>query len=50
MAPIVMNTQEQLRQAFGELEKGHVFLKSKVGQASEFCATTWCRPPVALTF
>jgi len=25
--PIVMNTQEQLRQAFGELEKG-TFLKS----------------------
>ena len=26
--PIVMNTQEQLRQAFAELEKG-TFLKSK---------------------
>jgi redox-sensitive bicupin YhaK (pirin superfamily) len=30
--PIVMNTQEQLRQAFNELEKG-TFLKQKVGGA-----------------
>jgi hypothetical protein len=28
--PIVMNTQEQLRQAFNELEKG-TFLKQKTG-------------------